>query len=128
MSTHSRALLQGIHQLNKFNLDSRSPFKPITQHLIEQQKHTKDEQITALIDAINIKLALTEEDQQAYRKSPLSYMGKGMIIGIHNAHGDTYRVIRAEHYQAFSLLCKGLDRLGFAMYIIKDEYLDSIFS
>ncbi len=128
MSAHSKALLQGIHQINKLNLDTRSPFQPITQHLIEQQKHTKDEQITALIDAINLKLALTEEDQQAYRKSPLSYMGKGMIIGIHNAHGDTYRVIRAEHYQAFSLLCKGLDKLGFTMYIIKDEYLDSIFS
>jgi len=128
MSTHSRALLQGIHQLNKLNLDSRSPFKPITQHLIEQQKHTKDEQITTLIDTINLKLALTEEDQQAYRKSPLSYMEKGMIIGIHNAHGDTYRIIRAEYYQAFSLLCKGLDKLGFTMYIIKDEYLDSIFS
>jgi len=98
MSTHSRALLQGIHQLNKFNLDSRSPFKPITQHLIEQQKHTKGKQITTLIDAINLKLALSEEDQQAYRKSPLSYMEKAMVIGIHNAHGDTYRVIRAEHY------------------------------
>ena len=128
MSAHSKALLQGIHQLNKLNLDTRSPFQPITQRLIEQKKHPKDEQIIALINAINLKCALSEEDLQAYRKSPLTYIGKGTIIGIHNAHGDTYRVIRAEHYPEYSLLCKGLDKLGLAMYLIKDEYLDSIFS
>ncbi|MCF7970113.1 MAG: hypothetical protein K9L22_02975 [Methylococcaceae bacterium] len=128
MGVHSRALLQGIQQLNKLNLDTRSPFQSITQILIEQDKHPKDEQIIALINAINLKFSLSKEDQQAYRQSPLTYMGKGMIIGIHNAYGDTYRIIRAEHFQEFSRLCKGLDKLGLTMYIIKDEYLDSIFS
>ncbi|MDF1583439.1 MAG: hypothetical protein RQ733_05465 [Methyloprofundus sp.] len=105
MSAHSKELLQGIHQLNKLNLNTCSPFQALTQRLIEQQKHAKDEQITALINAINLKFALSEKDLQAYRKSPLTYMGKATTIGINNAHGHTYRVIRAEHYPEFPLLC-----------------------
>jgi len=128
MSIHSKALLQGIHKLNSLNLDTHTPFKVITDYLVDKDKHPKDEKITALVTAINKKFGLDDQDQVLYHKNPLSFMGKGMLIGIHNAHGHTYRVLRSENYECYHLLCKNLDKLGMNMFILKDEYLDVIFS
>lgn len=127
MNKHSKELLIGITQLNKFNLNTHTPYRALTDLSILKDKHKKDSQVTQLISDINYKFALTASDDLAYRKHPLNYMGEGMVIGIHNSHGETYRIIRAEHYKEYSLLCKSLERLGFSMYLIHDNYLDAVF-
>ena len=127
MPKHSKELLIGITHLNKFNLNTHTPYQPLTDLLITPEKHKKDTHITQLIAEINHKYALTDSEKQAYQKAPLEYMGEGSIIGIHNSRGETYRIIRAEHYREYSLLCKNLERVGLAMYLIHDDYLDAIF-
>jgi len=108
MSIHSKKLLFGINQLNKLNLDNKIPFHELTDLFVAQQKHKKDVKVTELIHNINQKTALSVADEQIYQKAPLSYIGKGLVIGIRNEHHATYRIIRAEHYKGYSLLCKSL--------------------
>ncbi|NOQ16130.1 MAG: hypothetical protein GQ581_03650 [Methyloprofundus sp.] len=128
MPKHSRELLLGIHNLSKLNLNTHTVYHALSDLLVVQKTHPADQQITELIAKINQKFALSETDAQNYRKQPLNYMGEGMVIGIHNSRGETYRIIRAEHYKEYTLLCKNLEKLGLTMYLVHDEYMDAVFS
>jgi len=125
---HSKELLTAIHLLNKQNLNTNKPYTVLCSRLILADKHKKDKQIQTLINKINQQFALTDKEQQEYKKNPLLFIGKSSIIGIHNQHRETYRVIRAEHFNEYTKLCKGLEKLGLTLHIVKDYYLQVIFS
>jgi len=128
MPKHSRELLLGIHKLSKLNLNPHTDYRALSDLQIIPKKHPADPKISELIAKINKKFSLSASDAQNYRKNPISYMGEGMIVGIHNKRGETYRIIRAEHYKEYTMLCKNLEKIGLTMYLIHDEYIDALFS
>ncbi|BCG63968.1 MAG: hypothetical protein methR_P1720 [Methyloprofundus sp.] len=128
MPKHSRELLLGIHNLSKLNLNTHTAYHALSDLQVTQKQHPANQQISEIIDKINQKFSLSAVGQQNYRKQPLSYMGEGMVIGIHNSRGETYRIIRAEHYKEYTLLCKNLEKIGLTIYLLHDEYMDAVFS
>ncbi len=125
---HSKELLRAIHQINKQNLNTDTPYTALCSRLVLTDKHKKDKQIQTLINKINQQFALSAKDQQKYKTNPLLFMGNASIVGIHNHHKETYRVIRAEHFNEYTKLCKGLEKLGLTLHIINDDYLQVIFN
>ena len=127
MKPTSKELLSAISKLNKLNLNPRTPFRSLSTISLGDNKHSDDDRIVHLINTINKKLALTDEDLERYQADPLSFMGSATMIGIHNNQKETYRLIRAENFKAYSLFCKNIEQIGFNLYIVKDSYLDVLF-
>jgi len=127
MNPSSKDILYNISHLSRINYNPKTPFQAVTTVLLGNTKHPDDEQIVKLIQHINKQLALSEEEMQAYKLKPVSFMGKGSLIGIHNEDRETYRLVRAEHYKEYSLFCKNIERMGFNLYIMQNNHLDVVF-
>jgi hypothetical protein len=127
MKPTSKELLTAISKLNKLNLNPRTPYCTLASITLGDNKHSDDDKIMQLINTINKKLALSEEEVEQYQADPLSFMGSGTMIGIHNNQKETYRIIRAENFKAYSLFCKNIERIGFNLYVVQDSYLDVLF-
>jgi len=127
MQPTSKELLSAISKLNKLNLNPRTPYRTLASITLGDDKHSDDDKILQLIKAINKKLALSEEDAERYQANPISFMGSGTLIGIHNNQKETYRIVRAESFKAYSLFCKNIEQIGFNLYVVQDSYLDVLF-
>lgn len=127
MQPTSKELLNAISKLNKLNLNPRTPYRTLASITLGGEKHSDDDKILQLINTINKKLALTGEDAEKYQANPLNFMGSATLIGIHNNQKETYRIIRAENFRAYSLFCKNIEQIGFNLYVIQDSYLDVLF-
>jgi len=127
MKPTSKELLSAISKLNKLNLDARTPYCAISTVTLGDNKHSDDDKIMQLISAINKRLSLSEEENAEYKSSPISFMGAGTLVGIHNSQRETYRIVRAENFKAYSLFCKNIEHIGFNLYIVQDSYLDVLF-
>lgn len=127
MQPTSKELLTAISKLNKLNLNPNTPFRKLASITLGANKHSDDDKILHLINTINKKLALSEEEVEQYQAAPLSFMGSGTMIGIHNNQKETYRIIRAETFKAYSLFCKNIEHIGFNLYVVQDSYLDVLF-
>jgi len=128
MNPSSKDILYNISHLSRVNLNPKTPFQAISTVLLGNTAHPDDAQIVKLIEHINKKLTLSEEEAQAYKLHPMSFIGKGSLIGIHNESRETYRLIRAENYKEYSLFCKNIERMGFNLYVLQNNYLDIVFA
>lgn len=127
MKPTSKELLHAISQLNKLNLNTKTPFRSLSTVTLGDNKHSDDDKIIHLINTINTKLALSGDALERYQADPLSFMGAATIIGLHNNQKENYRIVRAENFKAYSLFCKNIEHIGFDLYIIQDSYLDVLF-
>jgi len=127
MKPTSKDLLSAISKLNKINLTPRTPFRHITSVTLGNNKHSDDDKIMQLINTINKKLLLSDESMKQYQADPISFMGQGTLVGIHNNQKETYRIVRAENFREYSLFCKNIEQIGFNLYVVQDSYIDILF-
>lgn len=67
MKPTSKELLSAISKLSKLNLNAQTPYCAISTITLGDNKHSDDDKIMRLISAINIRLALTDEENSAYK-------------------------------------------------------------
>ena len=81
-----------------------------------------------IIAKTNKQCILSESDQKLYQQNPIQLLKFATIISIHNDKGQTYRVLRAETFTAYSYFCKLMAKNGFSLFIIHDKQLDVFFA